>query len=131
MILLVILKIIHINWLQSIEIRFYLFTKGMELTFIALLLYANDIIITRSSTHIINALKSYLNTIFKLTNLRCCLWLQIERSSAKIKLTQHHHTLQLSEDDGALASQPTKAPIEKGNKITFHFPLLPQDNSSL
>ena len=43
-----------------------LFTKGTGLHFVALLVYVDDIIITGPSLDVINALKSFLHTQFKL-----------------------------------------------------------------
>lgn len=43
-----------------------LFTKGSGATFIALLVYVDDIIITGASIHDIGILKSHLNAVFKL-----------------------------------------------------------------
>ena len=53
-------------WVCSIQIRLFVFTKGTGLHFVAFLVYVDDIIITGPSLDVINALKSFLHTQFKL-----------------------------------------------------------------
>ncbi|KAL5831849.1 hypothetical protein ACOSQ4_017203 [Xanthoceras sorbifolium] len=92
-----------------------LFTRGNGATFIILLMYVDDIIITSPNLHCISELKTFLHTQFKLKDLgslKYFLGLEIARSLKGIVLSQRHYTLQLLEDTGYLASEPTVVPMD-------------------
>ena len=62
----------------------------------ALLVYVDDIIITGPSLHVINSLKAFLHSHFKLKDLggmKYFLGLEIARSSSGIVFSQRHYTL--------------------------------------
>lgn len=98
---------------------YFLFTRGSGTTFLALLVYVNDIIITGASLEQINSLKSHLNDVFKLKDLDS-LWyflgLELARSSKGVFLCQRNYTLQLLEDTGFLASEPASLPMDPNIK---------------
>lgn len=78
-----------------------LFTKGIDSSFIALLVYVDDIIIAGPSTSAIEYLKTFLKDLFKLKDLgtlKYFLGLEIARSQQGLFLCQRHYTLQLLED---------------------------------
>ena len=92
-----------------------LFTKGSGSSFIALLVYVDDIIITCPSVEHIDSLKELLYNQFKLKDLgslKYFLGLEIARSAAGIVLSQRHYALQLLEDAGFLASKPALVPTD-------------------
>lgn len=83
-----------------------LFTKGTGSSFIALLVYVDDIIIASPSHSVIDSHKTFLKTQLKLKDLGCLKYfpgLEITRSKAGISLCQRQYALQLLEDTGFLA----------------------------
>ncbi|XP_061366238.1 uncharacterized mitochondrial protein AtMg00810-like [Gastrolobium bilobum] len=92
-----------------------LFTKGAGSSFVALLVYVDDIIITGPDPAVVTSLKSFLHTHFKLKdlgNLKYFLGLEIARAQKGIFLSQRHYTLQLLEDTGFLACKPASVPMD-------------------
>ena len=84
-----------------------LFTKGLGPQFVALLVYVNDIIITWSSSLVIDSLKQLLHSKFKLKDLgpfKYFFGIELARCSQGLVLSQRHYTLQLLEDSSFLAS---------------------------
>ena len=94
---------------------YFLFTKGSRSSFVALLGYVDDIIITSLNTQVIQSLKTFLHTQFKLKDLGCLkyfLGFEIAQSVSIIVLSQRHCSLQLLEDTGYLACKPTSIPMD-------------------
>jgi len=66
-----------------------LFTRGNELKFTALLVYVDDIILARNSSHEIEEITTHLDQTFKvkdLGDLKCFLGLEVARSSKGIHI---------------------------------------------
>jgi len=87
---------------------------------VAFLVYVDDIIITCPNVAVIDSLKGFLHTQFKLKNLghlRYFLGLEIEKSDEGIFFSQRQYTLQLLEDTGFLASKPTFVPMVPNSKL--------------
>lgn len=98
-----------------------LFTKGNGASFVALLVYVDDIIITGPSLPVLSSLKCLLNTHFKLKdlgNLKYFLGIEIARADAGIVLSQRNYTLQLLDDTGFLACKPTPLPMDSNHHLT-------------
>lgn len=95
-----------------------LFTKGSDSSFMALLIYVHDIVLTGPSLIVISTLKDYFHTQFKmkLVNLKYFLGFGA-RSSTSFVLSQRHYTLQLLEDTDFLASKPTLIPIDPHGRL--------------
>lgn len=92
-----------------------LFTKGSGDTFIALLVYVDDIIIIGPTQCIIENLKTFLHSQFKLKdlgNLKYFLDLEIARTRNEIFFSQRNYTLQLLEDAGFLGCKPDVLPMD-------------------
>lgn len=92
-----------------------LFLRGSGTSFVALLLYVDDIIIIGPSLPLINELKLLLHHSFKLKDfgsLKYFLSLELARSSRGIALSQHHYTLSLLEDVGLLSCKPVSLPMD-------------------
>lgn len=109
-----------------------LFTKGIDSSFIALLVYVDDIIIAGPSHFVIDSLKTFLKAQFKLKDLRCLkyfLGLEIFRSKAGISLCQRQYALQLLEDTDFLAGKPTHTPMDPTNTLSTAAGDLLADNS--
>ena len=87
-----------------------LFFKGSGSTYVALLVYVDDIVITGASSEQIQLLKKALSDQFKLKdlgNLRHFLGLEIARSKSGIFISQRQYTLKLLEDMGLLGAKST------------------------
>ncbi|XP_062118563.1 uncharacterized mitochondrial protein AtMg00810-like [Humulus lupulus] len=97
-----------------------LFTKGKETSFIALLVYVDDIIITGPDLHQLHQIQQTLHTHFKLKALgplKYFLGFEIARSSAGLFLSQRQYTLQLLQDTGYLGSKPAATPMDPRAKL--------------
>lgn len=97
-----------------------LFTRSVGSSFVALLVYVDDIIITGPSEKILADLKTHLNTAFKLKDLgplRYFLGLELARSSKGIHLSQRNYVLHLLEDTTFLASKPCNLPMDPNVKL--------------
>lgn len=91
------------------------FHKGHGDTFVALLVYVDDIIITRASYSAIKRLKEQLCQAFKLKylgDLGYFLGLEIACSKNGISVSQRRYALQLLEDAGLLAAKPVFVPMD-------------------
>ena len=80
-----------------------------------MLVYVDDIVITGPSLSLINSLKEFLHTQFKLKDLgqlKYFLGFEIARSSQGILLSQRHYALQLLEDTGFLGAKPAPVPMD-------------------
>ena len=90
--------LLSFGFLQS-KSDYSLFTKGTGPSFVALLVYVDDIVITDPSLSGFGCVKYFLG-------------LEIAHSSAGIVLSQRHYVLQLLEDTGHLASKPASVPTD-------------------
>lgn len=92
-----------------------LFTKGTEDTFIALLVYVDDIIITGPNISELHKLQHSLQQKFRLKTLgklQYFLGFEIARTQNSLFLSQRKYTLQLLEDTGYAGSKPSKTPMD-------------------
>ncbi|XP_024026696.1 uncharacterized protein LOC112093108 [Morus notabilis] len=106
--------LIQFGFVQS-KSDYSLFVMGAGDSFIALLVYVDDIIITGPNLEVVNDLKQFLHSKFKLKDLgplKFFLGIEIARSTAGIALSQRHYALQLLEDSGFLACKPATVPMD-------------------
>ncbi|XP_060972345.1 uncharacterized mitochondrial protein AtMg00810-like [Cannabis sativa] len=97
-----------------------LFTKGSNSTFIALLVYVDDIIITGPNITLLHQLHASLHAQFKLKalgKLKYFLGFEIARAKEGLFLSQRKYTLQLLEDTGYMGSKPSKTPMDPKIKL--------------
>jgi hypothetical protein len=120
--------LLHHGFTQS-KADYSLFTKQKGSCFIALLVYVDDILIASNSAEDVAALKSYLDSQFKLKDLglvRYFLGLEIARSSKGISISQRKYALEIMEDAGMLGCKPEKCPMDQNLKLSKHEgPLIP------
>ena len=105
--------VVDSGFVQS-KADYSLFTKGHGASFVAILVYVDDIIVAGLNPCIVFAVKDFLHTKFKLKDLghlKFFLGLEITRSVASIVVCQRNYTLHLLEEFGFLASKPHSTPM--------------------
>ncbi|KAL6322008.1 hypothetical protein AAG906_003149 [Vitis piasezkii] len=97
--------------------------NGSGSSFVSLLVYVDDIIIIGPNTQVIQFLKTFLHTQFKLKDWGCLkyfLGLEIAQLATGIVLCQRHYTLQLLEDTKYLACKPASIPMDPKVQLNAH-----------
>ena len=87
---------------------------------ILLIVYVNDIIITRDDKQGIDDLKRYLQNSFRtkdLGKLRYFLGIEVARSKEGISLSQRKYVLDILEETGLIGSKPVETPMDPNVKL--------------
>ena len=115
------------GFIQS-KADYSLFTRQDGSSFIALLVYVDDILIASSDAVAVQKLKQFLDAQFKLKDLgpvRYFLGLEIARSSQGISVSQRKYALEILEDAGLLGCKPVRCPMDQNLKLSkLEGPLL-------
>ncbi|KAF5457630.1 hypothetical protein F2P56_021719 [Juglans regia] len=101
--------------------NYSLFTKKEGSSFVALLLYVDDILLASSDLEAIESVKAALTLQFKLKDLeptKFFLGMEISRSRSGISLSQRKYTLELLADFGLLAAKPILFPKDTHVKLS-------------
>ena len=112
--------LLHLGFNQS-KSDYSSFTKKRSSSFVALLVYVDDILIASDSLQSVAELKVLLDQQFKLKDLgdlKFFLGLEIARSTLGTHLCQRKFTLELLSDAGLLGCKPTKTPMEQNLKLS-------------
>lgn len=109
------------NDFSQFKVNYSLFTKGIGTSFVAILVYAEDILITGPSLVEIDKFKLILRPhllLKNLSNAKYCLGLELSRSSKGIYLSQRKYCLQILEDCGFLSTKPSSHPMDPGIRLS-------------
>jgi len=112
--------LIDLGFVQS-KANYSLFTRVQGSSFIALLIYVDDVAIASNDSDAISSFITMLNDKFKLKDLcslKYFLGLEIARSSSGISVSQRKYALEILEDSNLLASKPTQFPMEQNLKLS-------------
>jgi len=99
-----------------------LFIRITEGSFIALLVYVDDILIAGNNANEINVVKSSLDATFKikdLGHLKFFLGLEIARTGEGIHICQRKYALEILADAGMLSAKPAATPMAQKNEKLF------------
>lgn len=100
---------------------YYLFTLGSSFSFVALMVYVDDILIIDPSPDEIVAIKDLLWSHFQLINLghaKYFLGLELSRTSQGLYLSERKYWFQILEDSGFLGSKLTTSPMLPNLKLS-------------
>lgn len=92
-----------------------LFTRGTNDSFVALLVYVDDIIVTGPSSTHIDSVKLLLKSLFLLKDLgsvKYFLGLELARSTSGLMISQRKYCMQILEDTGFLNAKPAATPMD-------------------
>jgi hypothetical protein len=106
--------LIELGFLQS-KADYSLFTRSKGSSFIAILVYVDDVAIASNDPQEVSSFITLLNDRFKLKDLgplKYFLGLEIARSTDGISVCQRKYALEILEDSCLLASKPAKFHME-------------------
>ncbi|XP_019161145.1 PREDICTED: uncharacterized protein LOC109157761 [Ipomoea nil] len=98
-----------------------LFTKGSSTSFVALLIFVDDILVAGPNSKLIDDLKQFLDKVFRIKDLgHLSYFLGIEalRTSDGLNLSQRKYTLEILKENGFIDSKPAQTPITARHKLT-------------
>jgi len=87
---------------------------------LALLVYVDDIILTRNDTKACTEFKSYLHTCFSIKDLgplKYFLGIEVARGPQGMFLSQYKYTLDIINECGLLGAKPIEFQIEENHKL--------------
>jgi hypothetical protein len=112
--------LVDLGFIQS-KADYSLFTRVKGDSYIALLIYVDDVAITSNDAKAVSEFVIQLNDRFKLKDLgplKYFLGLEIARSTEGISVCQRKYALEVLEDSGLLASKPVSFPMEQNLKLS-------------
>jgi hypothetical protein len=98
----------------------HVFFKKTRIRVVILVVYVDDIVITRNDKEGIQILINHLSSSFLTKNLgklRYVLGIEVGKSNAGINLSQKKYTLDILQDTGYLGSKPVATPMEPNLKL--------------
>jgi hypothetical protein len=110
-----------------------LFTRTQGSSFIALLVYVDDIAIASNDNVAVKSLIVTLNDRFRLKDLgalKYFLGLEIARSTKGIYVSQRKYSLEILQESGLLATKPVSFPMEQNLKLSRDVGFLLSDPTS-
>ncbi|RVW29596.1 Retrovirus-related Pol polyprotein from transposon RE1 [Vitis vinifera] len=104
-----------------------LFTRIQGKSFIALLIYVDDILFTGNDSVSIASIKKFLHNQFRLKDLgdlKYFLGIEVSSSKNGIFISQRKYALEIIKDAGLLGVAPIDTPMERGLKLSDKSDLL-------
>ena len=101
-----------------------LFTKKFNQSFIALLVYFDDILIASNDVHAVEEFKVFLDQEFKLKdlgNLKFSLGPEVAKLEQDISLYQRKYALEILKYAGITRCKPIKVPMEQNLKLSKFY----------
>ncbi|XP_019166971.1 PREDICTED: uncharacterized protein LOC109162743 [Ipomoea nil] len=98
-----------------------LFTKSLNNSFTALLVYVDDILVAVTDSRQIQALKQMLDDSFKIKDLgqlNYFMGIEAFRDPSGLNLCQRKYTLEILQENGFLNAKPAKTPCTQSHKLT-------------
>jgi hypothetical protein len=98
-----------------------LFTRLQGSSFVALLVYVDDIVIASNDSDAISSLTVFLNSQFRLKDLgtvKYFLGLELACSTKGISVSQQKYCLDILQDSGLLAAKPAAFPMESNLQLS-------------
>jgi hypothetical protein len=112
--------LVDLGFMQS-KANYSLFIRTQDSSFIALLVYVDDIAIASNDDVAVKSLIVTLNDRFRLKNLgalKYFLGLEVARSTKGIYVSQRKYSLEILQESGLLASKPVSFPMEQNLKLS-------------
>lgn len=103
-----------VGFIQS-KVDYSLFTCKRGISFTALLIYVDDILITGNDGNVITSLERFLHIRFRikdLGDLKFFLGIEVSRSNKGIYISLRKYALNILEDGGMLSAQPVSFPMK-------------------
>ncbi|XP_019164260.1 PREDICTED: uncharacterized protein LOC109160420 [Ipomoea nil] len=114
-------KALQVDGFQQSSADPSLFTKAVDNSFIALLIYVDDILVAGTDSKQIQGLKQMLDDSFKIKDLgqlNYFLGIEAIRSPNGLNLCQRKYTLDILQENGFLDAKPAKTPCSQSHKLT-------------
>ncbi|GKV35763.1 hypothetical protein SLEP1_g43983 [Rubroshorea leprosula] len=108
------------GFVQS-QVDYSLFTSSKGQSFVAVLIYVDDIIITGNDTARIQALKQYLHTRFSIKDLgplKYFLGIEVIRTRVGIVLSQRKYALDILHETGVIGARLSHSPMEQNHHLS-------------
>ncbi|KAF5482137.1 hypothetical protein F2P56_002728 [Juglans regia] len=121
--------IISLGFMQS-KTDYSLFTNTQGTSFMALLVYVDDILIANNDVTFVNTFKTFLDQKFKLKDLGPLMYflgLEVTRNTSGISLSHRKYALEILSNIGFLGSKPVKTHMEQHLKLSRYDGVLLED----
>ena len=100
-----------------------LFIRKTTNTFIVVLIYVNDVIITSNTLTTINQVKQFLQTTFPIKDLgklKYFIGIEVSQSAKGIVLCQRKYSLDILANSGFFGAKPVSFPMESALKLSVN-----------
>ncbi|XP_071740855.1 uncharacterized mitochondrial protein AtMg00810-like [Rutidosis leptorrhynchoides] len=112
------------DWLSPKPTRHFSFYLSPSFGYTYLLLYVDDIVLTASSTGLVQRIIASLHKKFAMTDLgpKYFLGIHATRTASGMFLSQKQYASEIIERAGMPSCHPCRTPVEPGAKLTSHGP---------